>query len=193
MFTPVKTLCQWNLECDTKFSMNIVLILSNVEQVSIRQTIDGVVTEVSSSTTYTRDLNTSEQFPTVYVYSVTDVDSVKIVYSSSGDHNSTNLIAIDNHKISNGEEIYSDEEIPDNETFDDEITSNDSSSSTVMIILIVLIILLTIALVLTIVLCYFWKKKRIESRRVRPRCVDMNNTEEPFDAIMSDRNGLCTI
>ena len=173
--------------------MNIVLILSNVEQVSIRQTIDGVVTELSSSTTYTRDLNTSEQFPTVYVYTVTDVDSVKIVYSSSGDHNSTNLIAIDNHKIFNGEEIYSDEEIPDDETFDDEHTSNDSSSSTVMIILIVLIILLTIALVLTIVLCYFWKKKRIESRRVRPRCVDMNNTEEPFDAIMSERNGLCTI
>ena len=172
--------------------MNIVLILSNVEQVSIRQTIDGVVTELSSSTTYTRDLNTSEQFPTVYVYSVTDVDSVKIVYSSSGDHNSTNLIAIDNHKIFNGEEIYSDEEIPDDET-PDERTSNDSSSSTVMIILIVLIILLTIALVLTIVLCYFWKKKRIESRRVRPRCVDMNNTEEPFDAIMSERNGLCTI
>ena len=192
MFTPVKTLCQWNLECDTKFSMNIVLILSNVEQVSIRQTIDGVVTELSSSTTYTRDLNTSEQLPTVYVYSVTDVDSVKIVYSSSGDHNSTNLIAIDNYKISSDDEIYSEEEIPDDET-PDEHTSNDSSSSTVIIILIVLIILLTIALVLTIVLCYFWKKKRIESRRVRPRCVDMNNTEEPFDAIMSERNGLCTI
>ena len=95
VFTPANTLCQWNLECDAKFSMNIRVSLSSVEQVSIRQTSDGVVTELSNSTANRRNLITWRQLSTTVVYSVTNADSVEIAYRNSQDHNSTDIFVIE--------------------------------------------------------------------------------------------------
>ena len=75
--------------------MNIRVSLSSVEQVSIRQTSDGVVTELSNSTANRRNLITWRQLSTTVVYSVTNADSVEIAYRNSQDHNSTDIFVIE--------------------------------------------------------------------------------------------------
>ena len=143
VFTPVNTLCHWNLECDTKFSMNIELNLSNVEQVSIRQTSDGFVTELQRSAATRRSLNTGNLLSTNFVYSVTNADSVEIVYRNNEDHYSTGWIVIaDRHS-----------------------SGKDSSS---IILIVTLTILLPVLLVATIILLYWWYKKSRRSHNVGP-------------------------
>ena len=143
VFTPANTLCEYNLECDTKFSMDLELNLSSVEHVSMRQMSNGVVTELfGNETTSRRMLSNGRQLSSTMMFNVTNADSLLIVYRNSEDYNSTNMIV----------------------TEEDE-DSGDGSSFPLMMIL--LIILSFIALVATVVLLCWWRKKckSIQNRR----------------------------
>ena len=95
----------------------------------MRQTSDGVVTELQGNATTTgRMLNFGRQLSTTVVYNVTNADSVQIIYRNSEDHTSTNMVV----------------------TEEEQSSGNGSSSST--IILIVLIILVIFGLIATIIL-----------------------------------------
>ena len=88
VYTPINTLCYWKLECSTRISINIEWDLSNMEQISVRKTLNGVVTELSgSSIIYRRSLFAGRQLSTTVEYNVYDADSVEIVYRNRADVN----------------------------------------------------------------------------------------------------------
>ena len=95
----------------------------------MRQTSDGVVTELQGNATTTRRmLNLGRQLSTTVVYNVTNADSVQIIYRNSEDHTSTNMVVTE-----------------------EEQSSGNGSSSSSPIVFIVLIILVIFAFVATII------------------------------------------
>ena len=57
-----------------------------MEQISVRKTLDGVVTELSEdNTTNRRDLSIGTQSPSTVLYTITNADFVEIAYRSRAD------------------------------------------------------------------------------------------------------------
>ena len=119
----------------------------------MRQTSDGVVTELQGNATTTRrNLNIGRQLSTTVLYSVTNADSVEVVYRNSEDLSSTSMVI----------------------TEDDQSSSNSSST----ILIVILIISFIIGLVAIIILfCLYKNKCKRPQNRIRQVNVEPNPTE----------------
>ena len=138
--------------------MNVELNLSSVEQVSMRQISDGVVTELQGNATTTRRmLNIGRQLSTTVVFNVTNADSVQIIYRNSEDYNSTNMISV---------------EVQDSD--------DNGSSSSFPIMMILMIALPVLGLVAIIILLCWWRKK---CKSAKNRNQQQSNRESAWERL----------